>query len=383
LAKEGNRAAGMGYSKGRNSTGAASRPSPAEKRLPGYYFPLVAGIILVEVVILVLALLHILPIRPFEIYPEAGYYTFVPGSDLSHIAVVITRWFFFALTAGVMVPVTIIIILEVIRRFINRNRPEPVEPDYDSRFELLELLDRSPRNPNITPDRVEGEYIKRFDIHQRIQHYGLFITFIILAVTGVLRGFPDWPTFAFFTNLFGGPDLLRIVHDAAAFGMIAVCIYHIIYVIYGIVVKHKLPTAMVPNMKDLKDMLHTFLWIFGIYKHEPEYERFQYGQKIDYWAIFWGMPVMMITGFIMMVPAFFSDVWPGWAIAVAAAAHRDEAVLAISFIIIVHMYYGHLATTTFPVNTVMFTGKMLKSKYKQWFRREYDEIMEKVEESKE
>jgi hypothetical protein len=38
------------------------------------------------------------------------------------------------------------------------------------------------------------------------------------------------------------------------------------------------------------------------------------------------------------------------------------------------MYYGHQQTTAFPVNTVMFTGRMIKSKYKQWFGREYSEI---------
>jgi hypothetical protein len=83
---------------------------------------------------------------------------------------------------------------------------------------------------------------------------------------------------------------------------------------------------------------------------------------------------MVITGIVMMFPALFQTWFDGQWYAVLVTAHRDEAVLATSFIIIVHMYYGHLATTAFPVNTVMFTGKMLKSKYKQWFGREYDEL---------
>jgi formate dehydrogenase subunit gamma len=351
-----------------------SGPSIIQK-LPGYYFPLVLGIVLAEAVILVLALLDIIPLKPFEIYPTALYYPYIAHSALSELSVMITRWFFFALTAGVMIPVTILILLEIIRRMINSRRTESTEPD--TKFQMLEFLDKSPRNPNITRDRVQGKYITRFDVHQRIQHYTLFITFIILAITGVLRGFPEWPTFAWFTNIFGGPDVLRIVHDIAAFGMVIDCIYHLLYVAYGFFVKKKAPSAMIPNLKDLKDMLHTVLWIFGIYKHEPEFEHFQYGQKIDYWAIFWGMPVMMITGFVMMFPAIFG--WDGQWYAVVAAAHRDEAVLAISFIAIVHMYYGHLQHNVFPVNTVMFTGRMPKTKYKQWFSREYEDIIEKVD----
>jgi cytochrome b subunit of formate dehydrogenase len=124
-------------------------------------------------------------------------------------------------------------------------------------------------------------------------------------------GFPEWPTFQWFTTIFGGPDLLSLVHDAAAFVMVLDCIYHLSYIAHGYFFKSKLPAAMVPNLKDLKDMLHTFLWIFGIHKHEPEYEHFKYGQKIDYWLIFWGMPVMVITGMIMMFPVFFNQWFAG------------------------------------------------------------------------
>ena len=199
-------------------------------------------------------------------------------------------------------------------------------------------------------------------------------SFIILALTGILRGFPNWPTFTWFTNILGGADALRLAHDAAAFVMIADGIYHLIYIFYAWIVKKKAPSAMFPRWKDLKDIIHTSLWIFGVYKNEPEYDHFQYGQKIDYWAIFWGMPVMVITGIIMMFSTYFSQYIGGQWFAVLATAHRDEAVLATGFILIVHMYYGHLAAGTFPMNTVMFTGKMPKAKYKEWFGREYKQL---------
>jgi formate dehydrogenase subunit gamma len=350
------------------------------REFPGYYFPLIIGIILVEAVVLVLILLDILPIHPFEIYPFAGYYDYVNASDLTQLSVTITRWFFFALTAGVLIPVTIIIILEIGRRLLINRRGETNA--WDEEYSWIDKLDKRWKKQEAAPERVEGNYVKRFDTHQRIQHYALFISFIILAVTGFLRGFPEWPTFAWFTSLFGGTEVLRLVHDGAAFVMIIDGIYHLGYIAYGYFVKHTFPYAMLPNLKDVKDMIHSFLWIIGQHKHEPAYDRFQYGQKIDYWAIFWGMPVMVITGIIMMFSTFFSQWFAGQWFGVVATAHRDEAVLAVGFIIIVHMYYGHLQTTAFPVNTVMFTGRMIKSKYKQWFGREYAEITgEKDQES--
>jgi formate dehydrogenase subunit gamma len=351
----------------------SSAMGSAMHALPRFYFPLIIAIILAEAVILVLALLDILPRDTLKIYPTALYASYIGASDLTNIAVTVTRWFFFLLTTCVMVPVTLIIILEIMRRVIISIKGEPQGPEDKFLWldKILNKMEKPPKNPNLNKDRIQGQFITRFDVHQRIQHYALFISFIVLAVTGVLRGFPDWPTFSWFTRILGGPEALRLVHDVAAFVMIVDGIYHLLYIAHGILVKKKYPTAMLPSLKDLKDVIHTSLWIFGLRKHEPVYDRFQYGQKIDYWAIFWGMPVMVITGIVMMFPSFFSQWIGGRWFAVAATAHRDEAVLAISFIFIVHMYYGHLASPAFPVNTTMFTGKMLKAKYKEWFGKEY------------
>jgi formate dehydrogenase subunit gamma len=345
---------------------------PKKRALPRFYFPLIIVILLAEAVALGFILFDMFPIHTFVVYPYAQYAPYVNASDVTQLSVMITKWFFFLLTAGVLIPTTLIIILEITRRIINARRGEA--EGWDDDFPLLDKLDKAPKVPTDAAARVEGDYIKRFDIHQRIQHYALMGSFIVLAVTGLLRGFPDWPTFQWFTSIFGGTEVLRLVHDVAAFIMIADGIYHLGYLAYGYFVKHKSPAAMFPRGKDLKDIIHTTLWIFGFYKKEPQYDHFQYGQKIDYWAIFWGMPVMVFTGIIMMFSTFFSQWFGGQWFAVVATAHRDEAILATGFILIVHMYYGHLQTTAFPVNTVMFTGKMLKSKYKQWFGREYEQL---------
>ncbi len=345
---------------------------PKKSVLPRYYFPLIIGVIIAEAVILGFILFDIFPLtHAFEVYPFAQYAPYVSNSDVTQISVTITRWFFFLLTAGVLIPTTLIIIMEVTRRVIIARKGKVNA--WDDEFSWLDKLDRVPKAPADAKTRVEGDYIRRFDIHQRIQHFALMASFIVLAVTGFLRGFPDWPTFQWFTTIFGGTEVLRLVHDIAAFVMIADGIYHLGYIAYGYFVKHKTPAAMFPRWKDLKDIIHTFLWIFGMHQHEPQYDRFQYGQKIDYWAIFWGMPVMVITGIIMMFPSVFSQMDGQW-FAVVATAHRDEAVLAVGFILIVHMYYGHLQKSAFPFNTVIFTGRMLKSKYKEWFGREYAQL---------
>lgn len=353
---------------------------PKKPSLTRLYFPIIITIILAEAVLLGFVIFDMVPVHDFQIYPYAQYGQYVSPGDLTNIAVTVTKWFFFLLTAGVLVPTTLIIIMEVGRRFIVNRRGK--EHGWDDDFPILEKLDKEPKLQAGDKQRVKGDYIMRFDVHQRIQHYALMGSFIVLAVTGLLRGFPDWPTFAWFTSIFGGTEVLRLVHDIAAFVMIADGIYHLGYIAYGYFFMYRSPSAMFPKWKDLKDIVHTILWIFGMYKKEPEYDHFQYGQKIDYWAIFWGMPVMVITGIMMMFPSVFAPLIGGNWMAVMATAHRDEAILATGFILIVHMYYGHLQTTAFPVNTVMFTGKMLKSKYKEWFSREYRQLTGEKEKEK-
>ena len=338
--------------------------------LPRYYFPLLIVIILLELVVLVLVLLDILPTHPFQIYPAAGYSSYVAETDVSHIAVTITKWFFFLLTAGVLLSMILIIILEVIRRIIiSHHQVDEGESHQAAQYKI------SRENTGLVKYRILGDYITRFDIQQRIQHFLLLSSFIVLAITGIPRGFPDWLLMQWWTSVLGGMENLRIIHNIAAYVMCATAVYHFLYIGYGILVKRKFPTAMMPNFKDFKDTIQTFRWIFGKDKHEPQYEHFTYGQKIDYWVIFWGLPVMVITGAIMMFPDFFSTFLPSEVFAVCAAAHRDEAVLAVGFIIIVHMYYGHFQTIAFPINTVFLTGKMSKAKYKQWFAQEYAKIM--------
>ena len=54
-------------------------------------------------------------------------------------------------------------------------------------------------------------------------------------------------------------------------------------------------------------------------------------------------------------------------IALAAVIHRSVAIFIVWFVLSVHIYYAHLAPGLFPVNTVILTGKMSKSRYKALF----------------
>jgi len=85
-------------------------------------------------------------------------------------------------------------------------------------------------------------------------------------------------------------------------------------------------------------------------------ERWTYWGKFDYWAVFWGLPLLAITGLMLIYPMVASRLVPGWALNVAALLHRAEAILAVAYIFIVHFFIGHLRPSSFPLNEGMFSG---------------------------
>jgi len=51
----------------------------------------------------------------------------------------------------------------------------------------------------------------------------------------------------------------------------------------------------------------------------------------------------------------FTWVLPGWMVNVATTIHSDEALLAVSFIFVVHFFNTHFRPEKFPMDTVIFT----------------------------
>lgn len=75
-------------------------------------------------------------------------------------------------------------------------------------------------------------------------------------------------------------------------------------------------------------------------------------------AVFWGVGVIGVSGLFLWFPEFFSRFFPGWIFNVAMIIHGDEALLAAGFIFTIHFFNTHLRLEKFPMDAVMFTGRM-------------------------
>lgn len=199
----------------------------------------------------------------------------------------------------------------------------------------------------------QAAYYKRFDIGQRISHLVMLTSFTILGITGLAQKFIDSPiSLAIFTVL-GGIDVSRKIHRIAAVGLMVVSVYHIIDVLYRLIVLRK-PWSMIPVLSDLEHVLQDVSYYLGFRKHKAYYGRYSYVEKAEYLALVWGTVLMGITGFMMWNPIASAQWLPGEAIPAAKAAHGGEAILAVLAILIWHVYHVHIKM----FNKSMFTGKL-------------------------
>jgi len=105
-------------------------------------------------------------------------------------------------------------------------------------------------------------------------------------------------------------------------------------------------------------------------------DHWSYYEKFDILAVFWGMVAIGITGALLWSPSVTAIFLPGWIINVARIIHSEEALLAIGFIFTIHFFNTHFVPTKWPMNYVMFTGRVYKWEFVEERSLEYDRLLE-------
>jgi formate dehydrogenase subunit gamma len=211
----------------------------------------------------------------------------------------------------------------------------------------------------------------RFSLNDRVQHILLIVSFCILALTGVPQKYSSMDWAKTLVSLLGGIEIVRIIHHINALLLGSVCIYHIAYALYQLRVKHA-RFEMMPQLKDAYDIFANIAYFIGIRRIRPRFGRYSYMEKFEYWAVVWGMGIMALTGLIMWFPTFFTSLFPGIFIPAAKSAHGGEALLAVSAIVLWHLYNTHLNPRVFPLNPSMFTGRVSKKEMMAEHPLEYE-----------
>ncbi len=220
-------------------------------------------------------------------------------------------------------------------------------------------------------ERIDGSSIVRFDVHQRAQHTLMFVSFFILAATGLPLRYSGWASSGWWMDRLGGIDVTRVVHRYAAWIVVVVCVYHVMYLL----AKRPFSTSMLPKRKDIGDFIQDMKHTFRLSKEPPQFDRYSYRNKAAYWLVCAGVIVITSTGFVLMYPTGAAENLGAWAYPLALLIHSDAAVLAVGWMVLVHMYFAHFAKHIFPINKSIFTGKVPVERYREEFPLEYARIM--------
>ena len=234
--------------------------------------------------------------------------------------------------------------------------------------------------------RSEGQkQIRRFPRLSRQLHVLVVTSFLGLALTGMTLKFSYLGWAQWLARVFGGFEGAGTIHRICA----VITFFYFTRHIIDLVERKRAsrvswrefltgPDSMTPGATDLKEFGQTMRWFVGL-GPRPRYGRWTYWEKFDYLAVFWGVAMIGTTGLMLWFPEFFTRLLPGWFINVATIIHSDEALLATGFIFTIHFFNTHFRPDKFPMDTVIFSGRIPLEELKEDRPREYERLVESGE----
>jgi len=221
---------------------------------------------------------------------------------------------------------------------------------------------------------VPAEEFQRLSLNLRLQHGLMALSVIFLILTGLPLKFHEHGWARFLIGVFGGPDTSPIVHRVAATGLAVVAVWHMLYIVFTREGRQNFK-LLLPGPKDAVDVYTQIRYYLGKTDERPRFDRFSYVEKFDYWAVYWGMVIMIGSGTLLWFTEFFLRFVPKWVTDIAKEAHSDEALLATLAIVIWHFYNVHLNPHKFPMNKTFLTGKISAREMIEEHPLEYERIM--------
>lgn len=239
-----------------------------------------------------------------------------------------------------------------------------------------------------------GEWFTRFTPFERFLHLLVVTSFLLLVITGMPLKFyyTDWAKTLF--TFIGGAPTARWLHR---FGAVVTFLYFGLHLLQLLRLAWQRrgqlrdpqtgrwqwrrlgqtlfgPDSMIPTRQDWRDFVAHQRWFFGR-GPKPQFDRWTYWEKFDYFAVFWGVFAIGLSGLVMWFPTVFTRFLPGWIINVALIVHSDEALLAAGFIFTIHFFNTHFRLEKFPMDTVIFSGRISKTEMQHERKRWYDRLV--------
>lgn len=239
-------------------------------------------------------------------------------------------------------------------------------------------------------------YFFRFSLIQRVQHIVLFSSVIVLSLTGFPLRYYDQPWAKPLYEFFGGIDIAPWIHRITGLILLALFVFHTGYWIYLFFSKRVLPLKknnklsvsnvvreffsmeMIPNKKDFTDLVAMWKYLLLFSNKRPLYDRMSWKEKFDYFAPYWGIPILGPAGLALWFRDEITQYLPGIVLNAFYIMHTDEALLAAIFLFFVHWYNVHYSPEKFPMATVFLTGYLSEEEMIHEHYDQYKEVMTRL-----
>lgn len=222
------------------------------------------------------------------------------------------------------------------------------------------------------------DYIQRYTRSQVNQHFILIISFFMLVITGFALKYQD-QSWVILLGKIGMTEAVRaLTHRIAAVLMILLSIWHMGELLLT-KAGNQFIVSFFPNKNDFVSLFKNIRYYLFKGSKKPEFSRFDYAEKVEYWALIWGTIVMVATGIILWFPIFFGQFSPPWLIKISEALHYYEAWLATLAILIWHFFFVLYHPKEYPMALTWIHGKMSIDEYKEKHADDYKAIMNEID----
>ena len=230
---------------------------------------------------------------------------------------------------------------------------------------------------------VKGTYYRRFSKLHTFLHVLVNVSFLTLAFTGLPQSYAHTDLAKWLFQNVMSLQTAQLLHYIAA------AVTGLYFAIHLIELAFKLkqkgfkaiftgPNTMVPRLKDFQDFWAHMKWFFKKGPH-PKFDKWTYWEKFDYFAVFWGVLVIGLSGLLRWKDEFFGSILGGGVISLADTIHKEEALLATAFIFIVHFFNTHLRAEKFPMDISIYSGRVSEDDFKEERPVEWERLQQSGE----
>lgn len=228
-------------------------------------------------------------------------------------------------------------------------------------------------------------YFYRLSEIDRKHHNLMFLLMFVLFLTGFpLRFYAEWWAPGLYA-IAGGPKLAPTIHRYAGVALTGLFLLHILMIVRsyivprvrqgGSVIKDLLALEMVPNRRDMREMAHHMMYLLYLRESPPEYGRMTWREKLDYLALYRGIPVVAVTGLLVWQADLVTWFLPGIVLNIANIVHSYEVTLILLSVVGFHWYNVHYSPDKFPMSHVFITGYAQEDETVSEHYGEYREAM--------